>query len=228
MPAGHRLVVVDLLGYGRSDRPLSRPVDIRAHAVRILGLLDELRIRRACIVGHGIGGGVAQSVAIRARDRVSHLCLIDSVAFSRWLPFVARVTRATLPLVGLLPPTLVVGMLRRRLRHSYEDADRAARSIDFYLRPFSDAPGHDALLTHLRSLDTTETAELEPELASIAIPTAIVWGQHDGILPLSIGRRLQAMIPGASLDVIPGGRHFTPEEAPRVIADVIADLLRRA
>jgi pimeloyl-ACP methyl ester carboxylesterase len=74
MPAGHRLVVVDLLGYGRSDRPLSRPVDIRAHGARIIQLLDELRIPRACIVGHGIGGGIAQSLAIRYRDRVSHLC----------------------------------------------------------------------------------------------------------------------------------------------------------
>src|SRR4051812_26594452 len=57
MPVGHRLVVLDLLGYGRSDRPLHHPVDIRAHAERVVLLLDELRVRRACLVGHGLGGG---------------------------------------------------------------------------------------------------------------------------------------------------------------------------
>src|SRR5437879_489580 len=51
-PPGHRIVVLDLLGYGRSDRPLGRPVSISAHAKRVVGLLDELRVGRACLVGH--------------------------------------------------------------------------------------------------------------------------------------------------------------------------------
>src|SRR5690242_20111336 len=54
IPAGHRLVIVDLLGHGRSDRPLHRPVDVRGHGDRTVELLDELRVRRACIVGHGL------------------------------------------------------------------------------------------------------------------------------------------------------------------------------
>src|SRR5436305_9072734 len=65
VPSGHRLVVLDLLGYGRSDRPHTHSVDIRAHAERVVALLDELRITRACPVGHGVGGGIAQAVAGR-------------------------------------------------------------------------------------------------------------------------------------------------------------------
>lgn len=227
MPAGHRLVVVDLLGYGRSDRPLTRPVDIRAHGARIIELLDELRIPRACIVGHGMGGGIAQSLVIRYRDRVSHLCLIDSVAFGRWLALGIRVARMATPAIGLLPPAVILGILRRKLRNAYEDGDHAARSIDLYLRPFSDEAGREALLAHLTALSTAETTDLEPELKTISVPTAIAWGQQDGVTPLSIGRQLQTAIPGASLEVIPGTRHFTPEEAPRKIADVIGNLLAR-
>ena len=70
MPAGHRIVVVDLLGYGRSDRPHGRGVDVAAHAERIAALLDELHIDRACVVGHGMGGGVAQWLAVRHASRV--------------------------------------------------------------------------------------------------------------------------------------------------------------
>src|SRR5689334_22854738 len=67
VPAGHRVVVLDLLGYGRSDRPLGRPVSIRAHAERVVELLDILGISYACFVGHDVGGGIAQWLAVRDR-----------------------------------------------------------------------------------------------------------------------------------------------------------------
>src|SRR5689334_6322592 len=79
LPAGHRVVVLDLLGYGRSDPARRAAVDIASHADRLVAVLDELRIERACLVGHGAGGGIAQSVAVRFPQRVSHLCLVNSV-----------------------------------------------------------------------------------------------------------------------------------------------------
>jgi pimeloyl-ACP methyl ester carboxylesterase len=225
MPAGHRLVVLDLLGYGRSDPPLARAVDVRAHAERVVQVLDELRIRRACIVGHGIGGGIAQSVAIRHTERVSSLCLVDSVAFDRWPTIEGRIARATLPITRFLPLRLIVAVLRRDLRRGYQDPDRAARSLDMYLRPFSGPDGREALVAHIRALTTDETRELGAQLAHIAAPTAIVWGQQDRVIPLWVGRQLQQAIPGATLDVVPGARHFLPEEAPRQVADAIARLI---
>jgi pimeloyl-ACP methyl ester carboxylesterase len=227
MPPGHRLVVLDLLGHGRSDRPLRRPVDVRAHAERVVELLDQLRIPRACIVGHGIGGGIAQSIAIRHASRVSHLALVDSVAFDRWPTIEGRIARATLPLTRFLPPELLVAILRRDLLRGYGDSDRAAHSLDLYLRPFVGTDGRDALVAHVRALTMHETRELGSQLDRIAAPTAIVWGQQDRVIPLWVGKRLQQSISGATLDVIPGARHFTPEEAPRLVADVIGRLLTR-
>ena len=84
MPAGHRLVVTDLLGFGRSDPPAGRSLTLHSHAERIVGLLDALCIDRACVVGHDLGGGVAQSLALNWPARVSRLALIDSVAFNGW------------------------------------------------------------------------------------------------------------------------------------------------
>ncbi len=225
VPAGHRIVVLDLLGYGRSDRPLARPVDVRAHAERVVELLDELRVPRACIVGHGVGGGIAQSLAIRHRERVSSLCLVDSVAFDRWPTIEGRVARASLPVTRFLPPRLLLAILRRDLRRGYGDPDRATRSLDLYLRPFVGPDGRAALVSHIHALTTDETRELGGQLSRIAAPTAIVWGQQDRVIPLWVGKRLQQAIPGATLDVVPDGRHFTPEESPRQVADVIARLI---
>jgi pimeloyl-ACP methyl ester carboxylesterase len=227
MPRGHRIVVLDLLGYGRSDRPLKRAVDVRAHAERVVELLDELRIHRACIVGHGIGGGIAQSLAIRHPERVSHLCLIDSVAFDRWPTLEAQLARASLPISRFLPPDALLTIVRRNMRHGYADHARAAHSIDLYLRPFKETEGRAALVAHILALTSRETIKLGRQLGKIRAPTAIVWGEHDRVIPLAVGRRLQSTIAGATLDVIPDGRHFTPEELPRQIADAIGRLLER-
>src|SRR5688500_3613223 len=62
LPPGHRVVALDLLGFGRSDPPTRAPVDIRAHGDRLIAVLDRLGINFACVVGHDVGGGVAQSV----------------------------------------------------------------------------------------------------------------------------------------------------------------------
>ena len=227
MPAGNRLVVLDLLGYGRSDRPLSRAVSVQAHAARVVELLDELRIDRACIVGHGIGGGIAQALATRFSTRVSHLCLVDSAGFDCWPTFTGSVGRALAGLARFVPPSAALRALRSELQRGYGDRERATHSIDLYLRPFDGPEGHEALVAHLHGLDASEAAYLPAQLPSITAPTAIVWGQHDRTIPVSVGQRLQQTIPGATLDVIPGACHVTPEEAPRPIVDVLAGLLGR-
>lgn len=227
MPPGHRLVVLDLLGFGRSDRPMDRPMDVRAQADRVAAVLDELNIKEACVVGHGVGGGIAQSIAVRHGSRVSHLCLVDSVAFGQWPTVLARLGRALAPAAALLPPSSVATLLRRELARAYRDPLRAARSIDIFLRPFKGTEGRDALLAHVRALRADETSAIAPKLAAIQAPTAVLWGRYDRITSLSIGKRLQASIPAATLSVIDDGGHFTPEEAPRQVADGIAALLRR-
>jgi pimeloyl-ACP methyl ester carboxylesterase len=227
MPKGHRVVVIDLLGYGRSDRPDDRDVTVRGHAERVIGLLDALSINYACIVGHDVGGGIAQTLAVRWPARVSRLCLVNSVAFDDWPGREVKVARAMLPLTRHLPATWLLSILRTDLMRGYLTSGRAAPSIDMYVRPFASPEGRDALVAHLSALDSTETKGLEPRLKDIVAPTAIVWGAEDPFLSPELGRRLQRMIPGATLDVIADQRHFTPEEAPERVAEVITRLLER-
>ena len=227
VPDGHRILVLDLLGYGRSDRPMGRDVSIRGHAERVLSVLDVLGINYACVVGHDVGGGVAQALAVRWPTRVSRLCLVDSVAFDDWPTREVKLARATLPLTRHLPPTWVLSVLRTDLLRGYTDGDEGSHSIDRYVKPFATPEGRDALVEHLHALDAAETAALAPRLASLVQPTAVVWGAHDPFLPTSIARRLHESIPGSTLDVLPDSRHFVPEEAPERVAEVIGQLLTR-
>lgn len=227
MPGGHRLIVLDLLGYGRSDPPTSRALTLDAHAERVVALLDALGVSAACVVGHGVGGGVAQALAVRWPDRVARLALVSSVAFGGWAPRDLVLARATLPITSRLPPPWLLSMVRTELERGYGDPLRAGHSIDKYLRPFATDEGRQALVAHIRALDARETASLAPRLGAVACPAAVVWGAQDPFLPAALGRRLADAIPGATLDVVPGTRHFLPEEAPRQVADALGGLLAR-
>lgn len=227
LPDGRRAVVVDLVGYGRSDPPRGAPLDIKAHADRLLVLLDLLGINRACLVGHDVGGGIAQAVAVKAPHRVSHLCLINSVAFDNWPSREVRMARATLPLTRHLPFTWLLQALKSDLARGYTDQALAGRSIELYLRSFTAPAGRDLLVAHLQELDNAHTLEIGARLGAVPAPTAIVHGAHDPFISLSSATRLQQAIPGASLDVIENGRHFVPEESPERLAAVIAALVER-
>lgn len=227
MPAGRRLIVLDLLGYGRSDPPASRSLSLRAHAERVAALLDALGVGAACVVGHGLGGGVAQSLALHWPQRVSRLALVSSIGFGGWPTRDVILARATLPITRHLPPAWLLSMVRTELERGYGDPSRAGHSIDKYVRPFATHDGRGALSRHIRALDSRETAVLAQRLGEITCPAAIVWGAQDPFLPAALGRRLADAIPGATFDLVPGARHFLPEEAPRQVADALATLLAR-
>jgi pimeloyl-ACP methyl ester carboxylesterase len=177
-------------------------------------LLDVLGISRACLVGHDVGGGVAQVMAVRWPHRVTRLCLINAVAFDQWPTREVKLARAMLPLTRHLPPTWLLSVLRTDLLRGYVAHDRGAHSIERYVKPFAGPDGRDALVEHLLALDPTDT-------------TAVVCGANDPFVPADVARRLHEAIPGSTLDVIPDARHFTPEESPEQVADVLGKLLRR-
>jgi 2-hydroxymuconate-semialdehyde hydrolase len=227
MPSGHRMVVVDLLGFGRSDRPTGADLSIRGHAERTIALLDALRIERAAIVGHDVGGGIAQHLAVRHPTRVSRLALIDAVAFDDWPTRDVKLAKAPLPLTRHLPATWILTIMRTDLLRGYVDRERGEHSLEQYARPFTSPEGRDMFVEHLLALTSADTVSLAPRLGEIVAPTAVIWGAHDPFLDVSIARRLNEAIAGSTLDIIPDGRHFTPEESPETIASILTHWLAR-
>ena len=227
LPQGHRVIVVDLLGYGRSDVPGDRDLSLRGHAERLISLLDALSIGFATVVGHDLGGGIAQAMALRWPARVSRLCLCNSVAFDLWPGREAKLARAMIPLTRHLPAHWIQTLVRRDLLRGYAVAERGTHSVEHYLRPFASVEGTGVLMHHLAALNAAETQSFEPRLKDIVAPTSVVWGTEDPFLPLEIAERLRASIPHATLDYIPDVRHFVPEEAPERLAQSVARLMRQ-
>ena len=227
IPPGHRVVVADLLGLGRSDPPGGRDLSIPAHAGRVLGLMDTLGIARAAVVGHDIGGSVALQLALHEPARVSRLCLVNSAAVDT-RPGAVLGAGGLLPvLLRVLPSSVATSALRSRMRRGYVSPERGSHSIEQYLRPFTNDAGQQAMMSHLSAAKAPAGGESDAALSGIRIPVAILCGSDDPIQPAGVSERLGAAIPGATVEVVPEARHFLPEESPQVVARVITELLSR-
>lgn len=222
-----RVIVPDLLGHGRSGRPDGHPVNLRGHADRVLQLLDRLHVERACIIGHDMGGAIAQLLAVRRPERVAKLGLVCSFGYGDWPPRELRLARAMPPVTRNVPAGWLTSLLRHQMERGYLVPERGTHSVDVYLRPFSDEEGRDALLAHLLQLDPADVASLTPLLPTIAAPTAVIWGEADPFVPASTGRRLASDIPEATAHPLPNVSHFAPEESPEQVSTLLLDLLHR-
>lgn len=222
-----RLIVPDLLGYGRSDPPGDRPADIASQAEYMAELLDLLNVESATVVGHDIGGGVAQQLAVRYAGRVDRLGLVNSVCYDSWpIPEMKAIQMGS-KLVEHLPPGLTTDGLKLGLQRGFVHKERAEPFLDTFLAPFSTEQGLKVFVQLACSLDSRHTEELVPELPKLSIPVAVVWGEQDPFQKVKWAERLAADIPTADLTLIEDASHFSPADAPDAVADALLRLLNR-
>lgn len=230
--AGHRTIAYDLLGYGRSERPVQRDTSVAAQADLLGELLDELGVSAACVVAHDIGGAVGMRFALAHPERVRKLVLIDSVSYDSWPSATWRkIIDLELDAYARLSQEEFDELLTRQLRMTVADESvMSGEVLDGYLAPHRSAVGRTSFFEHqVRHYDSRYTAEISHRLGELAMPVRILWGEADRWQPLDYARRLRADIPGAELVVLPGAGHFVMEDAPeRVGREIIAFLAGEA
>lgn len=223
---GHDVIAPDLLGFGDSDKPLNRDVSITAQAELIVGLLDALGVERATVVGHDIGGGVAQIMAVHEPDRVAALGLIDSVSFDSWPIPPMRALAASKPVISRLPAGWVISALERVIGNEVPDHGR--EPLSQAISAWGTGPETlEAFLRNVEALDSRHTEEVAPRLGELSMPVQIVWGAADSFQKTEWAPRLRDAIPGATLKML-DSRHFVPWERPEEVAEEIAELAARA
>lgn len=236
LPKGHRVLVLDLLGHGRSDRHSGRPMTVAGHTDRLLGLLTELAVSPACVVGHGLGAAVATRLAHGFPERVAKLALVNP-SFLATNPKDVRIPgplkrlAAFVPLWKRLPGDWVASALHTALVGGYAQRSVGEHSLDVYLKPFRTREGRDsacAQLLALKAFNADTVQALAP--ASLTSAVTAVLGEDDPFLqPQRAARVLQALQHATEGRVVvhrlPGVAHIAPEEAPDRLATIIGDLL---
>jgi pimeloyl-ACP methyl ester carboxylesterase len=233
LAARHTVLAPDLLGHGDSAKPRG-DYSLGAYASGVRDLVAALGYDRATVVGHSLGGGIAMQFAYQFPERVERLVLIGSGGLGREVHPILRA--ATLPgselvlaLVGgaWLRATggAVGGVLARFGLRTGEDLAGVATGIG----SLADAGARGAFVHTARAaidaggqrVSATDRLYLAAEL-----PTLIVWGERDPIIPVAHGRAAHAAIPGSRLEVFEGAGHFPHREAPARFVAVIEDFVR--
>jgi pimeloyl-ACP methyl ester carboxylesterase len=217
------VVAVDLLGCGRSDKPIDTSYSLSAHADRLLEVIDAFGWERVDMVGHDLGGGIAQIVAVRHPERIRSLTLVNTVAHDFWP--VQPIVALRAPVVRqLLMATFDAGTFRLVVRRGlYHKEKLTADLLSRFREPLQTEHGRRGFLHFARCLDNTDLTSIEHDLQRLAIPTTVIWGMADLYLSFAIAERLVAQIPGARLIRVETAGHFSPIDEPDRIADAFLE-----
>lgn len=225
--AGLSTLAIDLLGYGSSDKPVGADLGIAAQARSLAIALRHLNWPGGTVVGHDIGGGVAQLLAVDYPDLVRQLVLVDTIAYDSFPePGIARLKEPAWDAILGAPDFDLKRGLTKGFMRGMVHADRVTPElVAAYERPFQGVAGRLAYLRAARALRTEELASRMDAVERLAIPTLVVWGAADPFQPLRYGERLAEAMPNARLDIIAEASHFLPEDAPEALAQRIVSFV---
>jgi pimeloyl-ACP methyl ester carboxylesterase len=205
----HRVIAVDLKGFGWSDRP-EGDYSPAAEARLLIKLLDQLGVKRAAFVAHSWGSSVTLALALAAPERVSRIALYDAWVYEEQLPTTFLVSRAD----GL-------GELLFGLFYDQRPDERIA--LAFYDKRLVTEPLVEAVEAALDRPGTTAAAlaavrgqrftEQQARYRAIDKPALLLWGREDVVTTLKFGERLSRDLPHARLVVYPQCGHFPMLEA---------------
>ena len=227
----NRVITLDLMGFGRSDKPANQPYTMERQASLLRGFLSQLGLQRFVLAGHSYGGGVCLSLLRRDHGlNLKGLVLVDTVCYPQPLPLGVRVLR--LPLLGALAARFAATefVIRQGLKRAYyRPLLINPRLVQSYAEAARSPGGRHALRETARRLLPPDMDLLLRSYATISIPTLVLWGEKDPLVPVALGRKLSRQIPGAAaqMRVLRDCGHCPQEEMPDRTAEIIGDFLLR-
>ena len=231
MVGDHTIIAPDLLGHGESAKPMG-DYSLGAFASGIRDLLGLLGVERTTVVGQSLGGGIAMQLAYQHPELVERLVLVGSGGLGREVSWMLRLL--TLPGAELVMPVLFPSFMRDRgndvNRFLHDKGIRAPHLGEMWraYASLSGAPNRGAFLRTLRSVvdpgGQTVSALDRIYLAS-GLPTLIVWGDHDPIIPIEHAYAAQAAIEGSRVEIMEGCGHFPHVEEPKKFAELLSEFI---
>jgi pimeloyl-ACP methyl ester carboxylesterase len=225
------VIAPDLLGHGESAKPVG-DYSLGAFASGLRDFLAVLGVPSVTIVGHSFGGGVAMQLAYQHPRLVDRLVLVGSGGLGREVSWLLRVL--TLPGAEyLMPIGFPKPLVDRATGIGRELGRRNMRSpkLAEMWRAYSSLAGAQNRSAFVRTMRGViepggQTVNASDRLYLAAhVPTLIVWGDSDGIIPVAHAYTAHELIPTSRLEIMEGVGHFPHVEAPEEFCEVLLDFL---
>lgn len=222
----HRVIAVDLPGFGFSDRGPEVDYSHTGQGERLVALMDLLGVQKATLIGHSMGGAIAQRVAASHPERVERLILVAAVNAAQ-PPEAARRGRAAGPMFALVgvaqrSPRAMYAVGRRALRRMVHDEAYATEDV---MRGYIDPLLIPGTVAAVRKLVDATREDAPVDLSVITAPTLVLSGASDRLLPSTKGLELTAGISGARHVEIPAAGHLVAEEQPEAFLEEVLAFL---
>ena len=233
MDDDHRMVLPDLFGHGESAKPMG-DYSLSSHAATMRDLLDHLGVDRVTLVGHSLGGGIAMQFFYLFPERVERLVLVSSGGLGREVNVALRA--ATLPgaaqVLSVAASATVLSQVEALGKAASKAGWRPGADISAIWKGFSslgDRESRRAFLATTRAVIDIggQSISAHDHLeGSLPIPTLIVWGSKDHMIPASHARSVEESLPECQVEIFDGAGHFPhlddPDRFARVLREFIA------
>jgi len=229
----HRVLIPDLIGSGLSDKP-EASYSPEQLVKFFLEFMNSLEIEQAILIGNSMGAGLAMAMALDFPDRVDRLVLIsgfpaqveDSVASPQYRQFLHH--RPPLWLATIGNRLAGRGATERLLKEIVYQPEFISASI--IERSFHNRQRGDLLTPLYSLLDHIHSWEKRygQRIANIPHQTLLLWGDHDRVFPLDVGKQVKNLLPQAEWHIIPEAGHLPQWEQPQVVNPLILSFLEKA
>jgi pimeloyl-ACP methyl ester carboxylesterase len=220
-----RVIAWEMPGYGASiPEGETHDISIAKQADYLVAWMRDQGLERAVLAGHDLGGGVVQIAAVRHPEMVSGLFLTNAICYDSWpIPMVKGIAMAG-SILKYAPDGSLHTLMKTMFSKGHETDAAADAAFEAHAPHYDRHGGAEAFVRQTRSLDDDDTKAISDQLPTLGIPARIVWGADDEFQKIEYGERLARDLK-APLKRIEGGKHFTPEDHPDIIADEINTLI---
>ncbi|MGE0329094.1 MAG: alpha/beta fold hydrolase [Ramlibacter sp.] len=227
-----RVIRFDMPGFGLTGPHPQDDYSMAAYVRFVAAVLDQLGVQRFVLAGNSLGGQIAWEFAHAHPQRVSHLVLVDAAGYAmapREVPLGFRIARMP-TLRPLMRNTLPRGMIEQSVRSVYGDPSRVTPDlVDQYYDMTQRAGNRRALGLRVEEIvrEQAQAGASAARIASLKVPTLILWGGRDQLIPPDSAQRFARDIAGSRLVMFDDLGHVPHEEAPaRTVAPVVEFLAR--
>lgn len=227
----YRVIAPDLPGHGRSAKPRG-DYSLGAFAAFLRDLLRELDIEKVTVVGQSLGGGVAMQFTYQHPEYCERLILIGSGGLGPDVNWTLRLLSApgaelVLPIIAPKPVLNAGNKIRSWLTSAGVHSPRADETWRSY-SSLADRETRQAFLRTLRSVVDYRgqaVSAMNRLYLNSEMPTLLIWGDNDKIIPVAHGYAAHEAIPGSRLEILPGIGHYPHAESPAAVVEIIDDFL---